>query len=167
MGASPQKGEVLFLLKRRLGGGKSMYPRANTLGIILKNNYILLEEQEGKHSKGDGLYYRPVGGTIELGERSDEALLREYMEELGIEIIIKQYLSCIENIYKIDGNVGHEITQLYLVDFKDKNLYQKELFTVREVNKITYAKWIHKEDLITGKKVLYPDGFSELLKNEL
>jgi hypothetical protein len=36
-----------------------MYPRANTLGIILKKNYILLEEQKGNHSKGNGLFYRP------------------------------------------------------------------------------------------------------------
>jgi len=144
-----------------------MYPRANTLGIILKKNYILLEEQKGKHSKGNGLFYRPIGGTIEYGERSDETLLREYMEELGVEIIIKRYLTCIENIYKIDENVGHEITQLYLVDFKDKNLYQREIFTVREAERITYAKWIQKEDVVAGKKILYPDGLSELLKKEL
>jgi hypothetical protein len=46
-----------------------MYPRANTLGIIVKDNYLLLEELKGKHSKGIGFYYRPIGGTIELGER--------------------------------------------------------------------------------------------------
>jgi ADP-ribose pyrophosphatase YjhB (NUDIX family) len=144
-----------------------MYPRANTLGIILKNDYILLEEQKGKHSKGYGLFYRPIGGTIEYGERSNKTLLREYMEELGVEIIIKRYLTCIENIYKIDEDVGHEITQLYLVEFKDENLYKREVFTVREAQRITYAKWIHKEDVITGKKVLYPEGLSELLQNVL
>jgi hypothetical protein len=46
-----------------------MYPQANTLGILVKANDLLLEEQKGKHSKGIGFYYRPIGGTIKLGER--------------------------------------------------------------------------------------------------
>jgi 8-oxo-dGTP pyrophosphatase MutT (NUDIX family) len=144
-----------------------MYPRANTLGILLKDEYILLEEQEGKHSKGNGPFYRPIGGTIELGERSHETLMREYIEELGEEIILQRYLSCIENVYEIDGNIGHEITQLYLVKFKNENLYQKETFMVREAERVTYAKWIKREDVISGKYIVYPDGLSELLKEEL
>ncbi|UAL45561.1 NUDIX domain-containing protein [Sutcliffiella horikoshii] len=144
-----------------------MYPRANTLGIIVKDNYILLEEQEGKHSKGIGSYYRPIGGTIEFGERSNETLVREFTEELGVDVVVKGYISCIENIFKIDEVVGHEITQIYLVDFKDRNLYQQEYFTVSEGNKITYAKWISKEEIFSGKKVLYPYGLTELLKEEI
>jgi 8-oxo-dGTP pyrophosphatase MutT (NUDIX family) len=144
-----------------------MYPRANTLGVIIKDNSKLLEEQEGKHSKGIGYYYRPIGGTIEFGERSNETLVREFNEELGVEIVVKRYISCIENIFKIDENIGHEITQVYLVDFKDRNLYQNEHFTVSEGNKITRAKWVPKEEIFSGEKVLYPDGLPELLKQEI
>lgn len=144
-----------------------MYPRANTLGIIVKDNYLLLEEQKGKHSKGVGFYYRPIGGTIELGERSNQTLVREFSEELGVEIIVRRYISCIENIFKIDENIGHEITQIYFVDFKDRKLYQKEHFTVTEGNKITRAKWVSKEEIFSGEKVLYPNGLIELLKQEI
>ncbi|GAQ19031.1 DNA mismatch repair protein MutT [Oceanobacillus picturae] len=70
-----------------------MFPRANTLGIIIKDNCILLEEKEGTHSKGEGYYYRPIGGTIELGEKSEETLVREFYEELGLEIAITRYIS--------------------------------------------------------------------------
>ncbi|MUK89295.1 NUDIX domain-containing protein [Ornithinibacillus sp. L9] len=144
-----------------------MYPRANTLGIITKDNYILLEEKEGKHAKGEGLYYRPIGGTIELGERSDETLIREFNEELGIEILITRYISCIENIFMIDKNIGHEITQIYLTEFKDESLYHKEVFAITEGNRTTKAKWILKEELFSGEKVLYPNGLTKLLKQEL
>lgn len=88
-----------------------MYPKANTLGIILRNNKILLEELEGKHSKGIGIYYRPIGGTIELGEKSSETIIREYSEEIAVDIKIKRYIGCLENIFRIDENIGHEITQ--------------------------------------------------------
>lgn len=53
-----------------------MYPRANTLGIVTCNKQILVEEQSGIYSKGNGLYYRPIGGTIELGEHSQETLVK-------------------------------------------------------------------------------------------
>ena len=143
-----------------------MYPRANSLGIIYKDNYFLLEEQEGKHSQGTGYYYRPIGGTIEFGERSNETLVREFNEELDVEVIVRRYVSCIENIFKIEGNTGHEITQVYLVDFKDKSLYQNVHFTVAEGDKVTLAKWVSKEEIFSGKKVLYPNGLTELLKQE-
>jgi len=141
-----------------------MYPRANTLGLLIKDNNILLEEQEGKHSKGTGYFYRPIGGTIELGEKSDETLIREYYEELGVEIVISRYISCLENIFRIDDNIGHELTQIYLVDFKDKKLYRRENFTVSEGMKVTVAKWLSKEEIISGEKVLYPNGLKDLLK---
>lgn len=145
-------------------GGDFVYPRANSLGLIIKDNYILLEEQEGKHSKGKGYYYRPIGGTIELGEKSNETLTREFYEELGVEIVIRRYISCLENIFRIDGNMGHELTQMYLVDFKDVKLYQRESFTVSEGVKVTVAKWLSKEEIISGEKVLYPNGLKDLLK---
>ncbi|MFX3631468.1 MAG: NUDIX domain-containing protein [Candidatus Pristimantibacillus sp.] len=103
-----------------------MHPRSNVLGILIHNQQILVEEQSGKHSKVSGFYYRPIDGTIELGEHSQEALIREFHEELGVEIIINYPIKCIENIYKIDENIGHELTQLYLVDFSDRKLYEVE-----------------------------------------
>jgi 8-oxo-dGTP pyrophosphatase MutT (NUDIX family) len=142
-----------------------MRPRANTLGLILKDQFILLEEQEGKHSKGMGYYYRPIGGTIEFGEKSDETLVREFKEELGVDIVIKSYIACLENIFKIDESIGHEITQIYSVNFKNEKLYEKEIFTVSEGKKVTYAKWVLIEELMNGKKVLYPNGLINLLKD--
>ncbi len=140
-----------------------MFPRATALGIISKGDSILLEEQVGKHSNGEGLYYRPIGGTIELGERSDETLVREFKEELGTEIVIKRYMSCIENIFKIDGRIGHEITQVYLAEFKDKSFYQKAVLSVVEGEKTTVAKWVRIEDFLVRDKVLYPNGLIDLL----
>ena len=141
-----------------------MHPRVNALGIVVKGDSILLEEQ---HSKRDGYSYRPIGGTIEFGEKSDETLVREFSEELGVEVIVKKYISCIENIFKIDQGIGHEITQLYLVDLQNKDLYQKEKFTVTEGDKITCAKWISLEDVYSGEKVVYPDGLTDILAKEI
>ncbi|MGE7690020.1 NUDIX hydrolase [Lysinibacillus sp. NPDC097214] len=144
-----------------------MYPKAKTLGIIMRNNKILLEEQEGKHSKGTGIYYRPIGGTIELGEKSSDTITREYIEEIAVDIEIKRYMGCLENIFRIDGNLGHEIIQIYLVEFIDQNLYQKENFKVVEGKKTTFTKWISLEEIIDGKKILFPNGLTELLQKNI
>ncbi|MEI4770851.1 NUDIX hydrolase [Psychrobacillus sp. FJAT-51614] len=142
-----------------------MYPRAKSLGIILKDNKILVEERKGKHSTGNGLYYRLIGGTIEFGECSKDTIIREFKEETALDIEIIDYIVCLENIFNIEDNIGHEIIQIYLVEFKDQMQYQKESFKIVEGSKITYAKWISLTDIFRGKIILYPNGLNEVLKN--
>lgn len=140
-----------------------MYPRAKTLGILLFDKRILVEEFYGKHSKGEGTYYRPIGGSIEYGEKSDDALIREYQEELEVEIKINQYIGCLENIFSIDEEIGHEIIQLDSVGFRDKDNYGREIFEVIEGDKKAVAKWLLMDDFIANRKVIYPNGLIERL----
>lgn len=142
-----------------------MKPCANTLGILVHHQNILVEEQCDKHSKGKGFYYRPIGGTIEFGEHSQQTLVREFQEELGVEVTIQRYVQCIENIFGIDGNIGHEITQIYLVAFCDHSLYEVEQFQVNEGAKVTLAKWIPIADFENGRKALYPAGLIDSVKD--
>lgn len=142
-----------------------MRPRANTLGIMMKDGKVLLEVNKASHSKGYGTYYRPIGGTIELGERSEDALVREFAEELQVEVNVKKGLGILENIYKVGESIGHEITLLYTVEFKDPSLYEQETFVMTEGKKITNAKWIDVNSLTN--KVVFPDGLFELLQKEL
>ncbi|SFE45255.1 NUDIX domain-containing protein [Paenibacillus catalpae] len=74
-----------------------MLPCANALGVIIHNDTILVEEKH-EHSKGTGYYYRPIGGTIELGEHSRETLVREYHEELGADFTIIRYICCFDPV---------------------------------------------------------------------
>ena len=143
-----------------------MYPVAKALGLLIKDHHILLEEQEGKHSKGEGVFYRPIGGTIELGETSKEALIREFNEEMKADIIIQDYVTCLENIFTIDNNLAHEIIQIYMVDFTDKTLYEQEIFEITEGIHVTYAKWFSLAEILEGKKVLFPDGLFNVLQEK-
>ena len=138
-----------------------MYPRAKTLGILLYDKRILVEEFYGKHSKGEGTYYRPIGGSIEFGEKSNDALIREYHEELEVDIKINQYIGCFENIFRINGETGHEIIQLYLIDFENLSHYNRRMFKVIEGNKIGIAKWLPLADFASNREILYPNGLIE------
>lgn len=138
-------------------------PRANTLGIIYKDGRILAEKLSGKHSKGEGVFYRLLGGTIELGETSIDALKREFMEEIGAEINIVNYIACLENIYSINGITRHELTQLYEAELVNESLYEKESIPVNENGRKSEAKWIPVISFIDEREVLFPAGLENYL----
>lgn len=51
-----------------------MYPRAKTFGIALHHNRLLVQE----YYTGYDTYYRPLGGSIEQGEKSSNTIIREF-----------------------------------------------------------------------------------------
>ncbi len=58
-------------------------------------------------------YHRLVGGGVDLGETHRDAIVREVGEELGARIHDLAFLAPVENIFRIDGVLGHEIVFLY------------------------------------------------------
>ena len=58
-------------------------------------------------------YHRLIGGGVHLGETAREAVLREVQEELGAAVHGLEYLTTVENIFRIDGVLGHEVVFLY------------------------------------------------------
>lgn len=147
-------------MKKEVGN----YPRAKVFGILQTDSRLLVEEFEGEHSKGRGIYYRPIGGSIELGEKSTEALIREFKEELKETVKVESFIGCIENIFTINEQLGHEIIIVYKVDFFRKENYNRELFEIRENEKVSFAKWIDIMDFVKAEKVLFPDGLAQMLE---
>lgn len=58
-------------------------------------------------------YHRLIGGSVEPGESHRDAMLREVNEELGATIRDLDFLTTVENVFRIDGTLGHEIVFLY------------------------------------------------------
>ncbi|MCG7344528.1 NUDIX domain-containing protein [Sporosarcina sp. ACRSL] len=149
-----------------MNNGERALPRAKVCGILQSGSKLLVEEFTGEHSKGNGTYYRLIGGSIEFGEKSNEALIREFNEEIRASVEIEKYVGCIENIFHIKGQTGHEIIQVYKVAFVNKENYFREWFEIQEGGQLSFAKWVDRKDFITGEKVLYPDGLVKSLKGE-
>lgn len=143
---------------------RHLQPRANTLGILRNGQTILLEQQFKHHSTGDGPFYRPLGGTIELGEPSAVTLKREFEEEIGAAIRIVRYLDVVENIFKLGEQTFHEISLVYEVEFEESSLYCQEAFEVTEGGSKTRAKWVSLDELMLDETILYPAGLLELIK---
>lgn len=58
-------------------------------------------------------FHRLIGGGVELGETHREAIVREIAEELNAEVHDLRYLGTVENIFRYNEELGHEIVALY------------------------------------------------------
>jgi ADP-ribose pyrophosphatase YjhB (NUDIX family) len=50
-----------------------------------------------------------LGGGVEVHESSDAAVVREFREELGVDVRAERLLWCVENHFRHDGEAWHEI----------------------------------------------------------
>lgn len=136
--------------------------RAIALGIIRDGDRVLL--QEGYDPSKRETFYRPLGGTIEFGERSQETLRRELREEIGAEVTDLEFLATIESVFTFDGLAGHEIALIYTACLVDPALTRQAVISGAEPDgtPIT-AVWKLLDDFRSGRDPLYPDGLLELL----
>ncbi|MFZ7803785.1 NUDIX hydrolase [Bacillus thuringiensis] len=139
-----------------------MYPRAKAFGLAVHQDRLLVQEH---HTEGE-TYYRPLGGSIELGEKSAHTVIREFTEELHTEIEIINYLGCLENVFHLDGGIGHEIIQLYSLRLLDISLYEMKILNIQDEQTVAYAKWIPITAFIQKEKILYPDGILKYIQKK-
>ena len=133
--------------------------RPIVLGIAIKNNKLLVEE--GFDNIKNQTFYRCLGGGIEFLEKSSDALKREFKEEIGANIIIKDFLGISDNIFTYEGKNAHEIIFFYSIELPDNN-YKNEYHIVDE-NDSYLAKWIDINDFKNKSKILYPDEIFKYL----
>jgi ADP-ribose pyrophosphatase YjhB (NUDIX family) len=91
----------------------------------------LLVERHRNPESGER-FYRPLGGGVEFGERSEDALRREFREELGVELEAASHLETCEDVFTHDGETHHEVWRLYEADIAADWPYEAEEFTARE-----------------------------------
>lgn len=111
-------------------------------------------------------FWVPIGGRVEFGETSRQAIVREVQEELSAEITDLRLLGVLENLFTFDGEDGHEIVFVYDGRFADESMYAGGSLTGREANNISFAAhWIHPFDP-DHDRPLYPDGLQELVRSD-
>jgi 8-oxo-dGTP pyrophosphatase MutT (NUDIX family) len=139
--------------------------RALAICIFSHNDKILVFE--GYDPLKDEIFYRPLGGGIEFGERSEDTVHREMMEEIGVEVTDLVYLGALENIFVFNGEPGHEIVQVYDGSLKASGLYDQDEIQGNEAGAVEeefIAMWKNLNEFGPGKSILYPDGLLEMLK---
>ncbi|MGQ4649732.1 NUDIX domain-containing protein [Lyngbya aestuarii] len=135
--------------------------RVIVLGLIKNGDRTLLSE--GYDPVKQETFYRALGGGVDFGETSYDALKREFQEELQTELVNIKYLECIESLFIFNGRSGHEIIQLYQCDFADQKLYQLDELEFVEGDSKKKAVWVDIEQCKSGKLRVVPEKFLDYI----
>ncbi len=136
--------------------------RVIAICVFLNGDRILAAE--GYDAIKQQTYYRPLGGTVEFGERSEETVHREIAEEISAEVTNLRYLGTLENIFIFEGQKGHEVVQVYDGKFTDQDLYKKQVIQGIESSSPFRSVWVDLKKLGPGSPPLYPTGLVELIE---
>ncbi len=94
---------------------RKLYPKKPVVGvgaIILDRDKILLEKR--KNSPGKGKWTVP-GGLVELGERIEQAVIREVKEETGLDVVEPRLVDVVN--YVSLGEKGSVKYHFVIVDY--------------------------------------------------
>jgi len=142
--------------------------RIRPIAICLFRHGDRILVAESYDSQKQEYFCRPLGGGIEFGESSQDALRREILEELGAEITAIQLLGVLENIFIYEGKQGHEVVFVYDAEFVERSLYdQAELngYEAGELSEFT-AKWHTLADLQANQIRLVPEALRHFLAGQ-
>lgn len=104
--------------------------RAKVIGLAWRGAHLLAVEVRDDAGRLKGV--RPPGGSIAFGETREEALIREFREELGCGVTRTGPWSVFENIFRHEGALGHEIVFAADLDLHDAALYGRDAIRFRE-----------------------------------
>ena len=102
--------------------------------LILQNRKLLVTKDKGK--------YYTIGGAIQVNERTEDSVVREVREELGVKAEALQLAFVVENRFEQAGIHYHNIEFHYLVD-----LLEDAPLTMQEDEKSQPCEWIDLDQL--------------------
>lgn len=139
--------------------------RVKAIGLHWRDGNLLAAEVLNDQGQVKGV--RPLGGGVEFGECWQAALVREFKEELGVDVEVIGGPHIMENIYLHEGAAGHEIVFIGEVMFPAEVFAGRDSITFLEDSGVACtARWydVAKLDL-AGGPALYPSGLKERLLN--
>lgn len=139
--------------------------RVKSLGLHWRDQRLLAFEV--LDDAGDVKGVRPLGGSVEFGESWQDALVREFREELSVDISILNRPLVMENIYVHEGTTGHEILFISEVLFPAGAYEAADDIRFAEDNgEICTARWFDLNELGENGIELFPVGLKEILVAE-
>ena len=113
--------------------------RSRACAIIRQADRLLLNR-----FGGDSFWALP-GGAVELGEFSNDALLREMREELGVTVAIGRLLWIVENLFEYRGTSYTEYGFYYEADWSLSSPLRADEFAGLEPDQ--FFRWVRHEDI--------------------
>ena len=127
-----------------------------TVAVLVKNNKILVQRDI------NGKEYALPGGHIKIGETLEAGLIRETMEEMGVNIKCNRLLWSEECFWEWNEKQAHNIAFYYLVELcENQEIPDNGEFVSQKDNCNVVIGWMPIEEL--QNIIIYP----QFLKKEI
>lgn len=83
-------------MKKNISSTYGNKVRVRVCGVLIKNESILLVKHKGLGKENE--LWIPPGGGVEFLESAEQALVREFKEETGLDVTVNKFLFCNEHI---------------------------------------------------------------------
>ena len=137
--------------------------KVKAICIFYTRGKILVSQFRDSHA--NKTLYRPLGGMIEFGESSLEAIRREIREELQTEIINPVLIGTLESRFNYEGQPGHEFLQIYDAAFIDKSVYLMSSIPFTESDGSSQQALWKDISFFNEQSPLVPAGLIELIQS--
>ncbi|ALN72296.1 NUDIX domain-containing protein [Aureimonas sp. AU20] len=137
--------------------GRRKRIKTKVIGLAFQEGRLLAFEVTDDESRLRGV--RPLGGSIEYGETREEALRREFREELDTEIEITGGWTVFESRYRKGDEIRHEFLFAAPIRLLDRHIpLDGEATYLEGDGSLCRARWFDIPALARGEPVLFPDA---------
>ncbi|MBR3935513.1 MAG: NUDIX hydrolase [Oscillospiraceae bacterium] len=130
-------------------------------GIAVQNGKVLLQKPTNED------FYAFPGGHVEFGETNEETLIREFKEEIGADISVKELKWVAEAFFPWGKSPCHQICLYYAIEIIDEDIPKDGMFMAKEHiegrNFDLEFHWVPIEE--TDRIEMYPEDAKTLLKD--
>jgi ADP-ribose pyrophosphatase YjhB (NUDIX family) len=139
--------------------------------IRVKAFAVLLDESRSRHAvsrmstREHPTFHRPLGGSVELGERSADAVVREIREELDATLVDPEPWGVLENVFTINGETGHEIVFVYAGQLLEPGVIPAAGRSFMDLDEPGWVEW----RALAGDPAvpLFPEGLQALIDRRM
>ena len=111
-------------------------------GVLLKDNKILMTQRDEKECPAAHLKWEFPGGKCDFGETPQEALKREFLEETGMEVQVKELLPFVQtNYWQYEWGTQQTICFIFLCEFVKQHEVKKD-------HHVADIKWFPIDEII-------------------
>jgi ADP-ribose pyrophosphatase YjhB (NUDIX family) len=110
-------------------------------GILIKNNKVLVSDE---FIKGHHITKFP-GGGLEFGEGSKECIIREFKEELDLDIVVRKHFYTTDFFVHSAFDTNSQVISIYyLVDTKQEITFRttEKIFDYEKAEGAQSMRWI-------------------------
>ncbi len=160
---TPLAKSAISKLPKNKGWRPNKTIRGKAIGLAKHENKLLVCEVLNDEGMLKG--WVPLGGGIEFGETAEQALKREFLEEVGATIQLIGSPTVFENIFEHQGVKGHEIVFAFLITLDQREVYAKNRFQISEHNGSTHwVEWVPIKRFEKKEAVLFPSAIFPFIR---